>query len=295
MKSMTGFGKAVKESAGYQVDIEMKSVNHRFLDIQLRMPKELNTYELAIRKQLKKYASRGRVEVYITVKRQTDQAKQVIVHWSLIEQVMKELENGLSQRFETVEPLSINGMLQQLIANEEFLSVVEQTETESQLEELVLSTLAAAGTALAESRATEGSMIAAVLQDYLHELTGYLKDLQQFVELYETDYRQRFELKLRTWLEDHVAEERLLTEMAILLERGDIHEELDRLSIHLQKAEELVVLESPVGRELDFLIQEMNREVNTIGSKSSPIEIKNLVVQMKTTVEKIREQIQNVE
>ena len=90
-------------------------------------------------------------------------------------------------------------------------------------------------------------------------------------------------------------QERLLTEMAILLERGDIHEELDRMGIHLASMAELVQSENPVGRELDFLIQEMNREVNTIGSKSSPIEIKNAVVQMKTIIEKIREQVQNVE
>ena len=104
--------------------------------------------------------------------------------------------------------------------------------------------------------------------------------------LYEADYQERFEKKLTAYLGEEVDRDRLLTELAILLERGDIHEELDRLSIHLTTMTELLAAETPIGRELDFLIQEMNREVNTIGSKSSPIQIKNSVVQMKTIIEK---------
>lgn len=119
--------------------------------------------------------------------------------------------------------------------------------------------------------------------------------LASFVSVYEQEYRQRLETKLSEWVGEQIEESRLLTEVAILIEKGDIHEELDRLTIHLDKLEELLVQEVPVGRELDFLIQEMNREVNTIGSKSSPIEIKNNVVQLKTILEKIREQIQNIE
>ena len=113
--------------------------------------------------------------------------------------------------------------------------------------------------------------------------------------VFEKEYLTRFEKKLTEYLSTEIDRERLLTEMVILLEKSDIHEEIDRLKIHVETFEQLLTSNKPVGRELDFLIQEMNREVNTIGSKSSAIDIKNIVVQLKTTIEKIREQVQNVE
>lgn len=145
------------------------------------------------------------------------------------------------------------------------------------------------------SRQQEGEKIRQVLLDYSQEFSANVEKLTTFTTLYEADYKEKFEAKLKDWLSAHVDETRLLTEMAILLEKGDIHEELDRLMIHIDKLDQLLAQSAPIGRELDFLIQEMNREVNTIGSKSSPIEIKNFVVQLKTILEKIREQVQNVE
>ena len=127
------------------------------------------------------------------------------------------------------------------------------------------------------------------------ELKQNIVGLTNFVEIYEQEFQTRYQEKLEAFLGAEVERDRLLTEIAILLERGDIHEEIDRLIIHAQKLEELLEADYPIGRELDFLLQEMNREINTIGSKSSAIEIKNHVVQSKTILEKIREQIQNIE
>lgn len=137
--------------------------------------------------------------------------------------------------------------------------------------------------------------MANVLLQQAAELKQNIAGLASFVEIYEQEFQTRYQEKLEAFLGAEVERDRLLTEIAILLERGDIHEEIDRLIIHTQKLEELLEADYPIGRELDFLLQEMNREINTIGSKSSAIEIKNHVVQSKTILEKIREQIQNIE
>ncbi len=158
-----------------------------------------------------------------------------------------------------------------------------------------LAALTDALAAIERSRQAEGAGILQVLQENQQQLQDKLAELAQFVAVYEADYQARFEKKLTAYLGETVDQDRLLTELALLLERGDIHEEIDRLGIHLTTMTSLLATETPVGRELDFLIQEMNREVNTIGSKSGAITIKNHVVQMKTILEKIREQIQNIE
>lgn len=293
MKSMTGFGKALQADQHYQLDIEMKSVNHRFLDVQIRSPKQVNPFELAIRQLVKEQIQRGRIEIYINLREVGAGSKEVQVQWELLDQLLHRLDSGLTDRQIETKNLAA-ALLPSLVTQEDYIKVVE-TNQAAELEELLLATVQAAIASLDQSRQKEGVGIQKVLQQYQQDFTVIKEDLASFVSEFEADFRQRFETKLKTWLEDHVAEDRLLTEMALLLERGDIHEELDRLTIHLENLSDLLTKAEPVGRELDFLIQEMNREVNTIGSKSSPIEIKNRVVQMKTILEKIREQVQNVE
>jgi uncharacterized protein (TIGR00255 family) len=133
------------------------------------------------------------------------------------------------------------------------------------------------------------------MQEQKAALASTLEQLRGFYQTYEQEYQERLTKKIIERLDQEADEARLLTEIALLIERGDIHEELDRLTVHLLKLDQLLAKTEPVGRELDFLIQEMNREVNTIGSKSAVIEIKNEVVQLKTILEKMREQVQNVE
>ncbi|MGX7195827.1 YicC/YloC family endoribonuclease [Enterococcus olivae] len=293
MKSMTGFGKAIQESENYQIEVEMKSVNHRFLDIQLRHPRQLNVYEQAIRQTIKEILQRGRIEVYLTLKEKGDSNKEVVVHWELMQQLITDLQTEVEARFNA--ELAPAAIVERLTSNEDFIEIREKQSEDTSLEQAVLSAVKQAAEANDASRQKEGAGIQQILEENRIALQQKITELSSFVELYEADYRERFEKKLTDWLGGEVDQERLLTEMAILLERGDIHEELDRMGIHLHAMKELLQSEKTVGRELDFLIQEMNREVNTIGSKSSPIEIKNAVVQMKSIIEKIREQVQNVE
>lgn len=294
MKSMTGFGKETLQHDVYHIDVEIKTVNHRFLDMQLRMPKEANPYELAIRQLIKTKLQRGRVEVYVNLQKNSGSNKTVHIHWPLIHQLLQNMETELVDNY-AIEQFDPSASLNQLLNNSDYVEVIEEKVDDTQLEELLLKAVEAAVEHADSSRQQEGEKIRQVLLDYSQEFSVNVEKLTAFTTLYEADYKEKFEAKLKDWLSVHVDETRLLTEMAILLEKGDIHEELDRLMIHIDKLDQLLAQAAPIGRELDFLIQEMNREVNTIGSKSSPIEIKNFVVQLKTILEKIREQVQNVE
>lgn len=294
MKSMTGYGQANQINEAYELTIELKSVNNRFLDLQIRMPKELNPYEADLRKIAKEKAQRGRVDVFVNLTPLKSGNKKVQIHWELIEQLVSELQTGGKERFGIVD-FPVEQVLVKAMEQSDFVTLVDQQLETETLKELFQTTAIEAFTQLAKSRALEGEGIQKVLLEYGQKVQSLVMELQSFVAEYEADFQQRYQAKLEEYLGTTVDQDRLLTELAILLERGDIHEELDRLMIHLEKMASLLQATDPVGRELDFLLQEMNREVNTIGSKSSPIRIKDIVVQLKTILEKIREQIQNVE
>lgn len=294
MKSMTGYGQANQINEAYELTIELKSVNNRFLDLQIRMPKELNPYEADLRKIAKEKAQRGRVDVFVNLTPLKSGNKKVQIHWELIEQLVSELQTGGKEHFGIVD-FPVEQVLVKAMEQSDFVTLVDQQLETETLKELFQTTATEAFTQLANSRALEGEGIQKVLLEYGQKVQSLVMELQSFVVEYEADFQQRYQVKLEEYLGTIVDQDRLLTELAILLEHGDIHEELDRLMIHLEKMSSLLQATGPVGRELDFLLQEMNREVNTIGSKSSPIRIKDIVVQLKTILEKIREQIQNVE
>ncbi|MEQ7216685.1 YicC/YloC family endoribonuclease [Enterococcus asini] len=294
MKSMTGFGRGVAENQRYTVEVEIKSVNHRFLDIQLRSPKQVNAYEQEIRKIIKERLPRGRVDVFVTVKEVSDAGKEVAIHWDLVDQLVESLQKEGQARYGVVD-LEPKVILEQIVSLPDFVEITEAKDDDESLGELLIAAVTTAAEQNAANRAQEGQALAAVMVENREQIATALARLQSFVALYQGEFKERFEKKLQDYLQETVDQERLLTELAIQLERGDIQEEIDRLAIHLQNFDRLLAKDEPVGRELDFLIQECNREINTIGSKSGAIEIKELVVLMKTTVEKIREQVQNVE
>lgn len=296
MKSMTGFGSAIREKKNYQLEIEIKSVNQRFLDIQVRSPKVLGFVENELRQLIKTKLSRGRVDVFINLSYLGEQEKKVTINWQLIDTLYAQMTAGIEERYGESNALSIGKLIERFALNEEFVTIAESTEEDQEvLAQLAKETLQTALRSIEESRSIEGQALARVLLQQTKELKKNIAGLASFVEIYEQEFQTRYQEKLEAFLGAEVERERLLTEIAILLERGDIHEEIDRLVIHTQKLEELLEADYPIGRELDFLLQEMNREINTIGSKSSAIEIKNHVVQSKTILEKIREQIQNIE
>lgn len=296
MKSMTGFGNAIREKKNYQLEIEIKSVNQRFLDIQIRSPKVLGFVENELRQLIKTKLSRGRVDVFLNLTYLGEQDKKVTINWQLIDTLYTQMTTGIKERYGEANALSIGKLIERFALNEEFVMIAEATEEDQELlAQLAKETMQTALRSIEESRSIEGQALANVLLQQTAELKQNIAGLASFVEIYEQEFQTRYQEKLEAFLGAEVERDRLLTEIAILLERGDIHEEIDRLIIHTQKLEELLEADYPIGRELDFLLQEMNREINTIGSKSNAIEIKNHVVQSKTILEKIREQIQNIE
>lgn len=281
---MTGFGKASVENETYRVNIEIKSVNHRFLDVQLKLPTGMSAFDLAIRKQISQKLSRGRVELICKLEELQASSKKAKVNRELLTQVMAQLPE-----------VSPENLISQLLLREEFIEVTNQEIATERLQDLVLSALDQALEQLVAKRAQEGEQIYQVLQQQGQEAAAVLTQLVAFQDVYEKEYQERYTKKLQDYLGGVVDQDRLLTELAILLEKGDIHEEMDRLNIHLQTYAATLQKKVSIGRELDFLVQEMNREVNTIGSKTSHVTLKGYVIQLKAILEKIREQIQNVE
>lgn len=293
MKSMTGFGKAMTANETLQVDVEIKSVNHRFLDMQLRMPKECNPYEADVRKQIKDTLQRGRIEVYVSLTRRAEGGKEVQVNWQLVDQLVAAFDTRFSQL--PGKNLDLTQLLNGLVLRPDFIEVVEEQAADPELPELLAAAIQEALGNLQAARQQEGDGIQTILSQYSQEILRQLADLNQLNTVIEEQHRERLTQKVTELLGEQVDQARLLTEVTLLIERGDIHEELDRLAIHVQKLQKLLQEEGAIGRELDFLIQEMNREVNTTGSKSTAIAIKDHVVTLKTLLEKIREQVQNIE
>lgn len=294
MKSMTGYGKSQKETSEYGITIEMKSVNHRFLDIQMRMPKEWNHLELAMKKIAKGTLTRGRVECFITMTKEKGSTKRVQLDWEIMDQLVRALSEAETTRY-APEVFSAKEFLSGGIMHPELVRIEETTLDMDQLESDVYQVFNEALLALDESRLIEGEEIKRYLLGYEEVISKEVARIKTYADSYESEHFERLETKLKSVIGEGIDDTRLLTEVALLIEKGDINEELDRLAIHLTRFNQLVLSEGARGKEIDFLIQEMNREVNTIGSKSMVIEIKESVVTLKTMIEKIREQVQNVE
>lgn len=294
MKSMTGYGKGTCLKDNYQVIVEIKSVNHRFLDTVIRLPREFNSVEMTLKNVAKKHLSRGRVECFVTVKKETEAYQKMEIKWGLLDQLVKELDEAQEKRYGDYH-FSAKKILAGAINHPALFEVVESEETDDQLERDLIATFEEAVMSLDKSRADEGAGIKEYFIKYQRDIEEAVKNIRGQSELSEQDYQEKLERKITDLIGDKVDETRILTEVALLIEKGDINEELDRLAIHLKKFETIIDQEGSIGKELDFLIQEMNREVNTIGSKSTTISIKEQVVFLKTVIEKIREQVQNIE
>ena len=294
MKSMTGYGKSTCLREDYQIVVEIKSVNHRFLDTVIRMPREFNASEMPLKNSVKKKLTRGRVECFVTVKKEAEAFQTMEVKWGLLDRLVAELSEANETRYLDYS-FSPEAILTGAINHPSLFEVVESQMVDSQLETDLFETFEEAVENLVDSRLEEGLGIKSLFINYLADIKMAVKQIETYAREFEKEHYEKLEKKVKELIGDAIDEPRMLTEVALLIERGDIHEELDRLGIHIIKMEQLINKEESVGKEMDFLIQEMNREVNTIGSKSAVISIKEQVVFLKTVIEKIREQVQNIE
>ncbi len=290
MKSMTGFGKSEIKKDQTVVTCELKSVNQRFLDLQFKTPKECNALELTFRKLAQESLSRGRVEIFIQILQNEETKKVPHLNQDLLTSFLNQLTT-----VEIATGRDLSNSLGGIFQREDFLTVEVAEEPTEELTPLILEAFERALFHLQETREKEGSHLLRVLKEQQTAFKKELEDLENLNGEIEASHFERLKEKLSAFLKDEVNEDRLLTEVALVVEKGDIHEEVDRLHAHLVSMTELLDQQTAVGRQLDFLVQEMNREVNTIGSKSTDLKIKGHVVQMKTILEKFREQIQNIE
>lgn len=290
--SMTGFGRGEASGHGYHFTIELKAVNHRFFEVSVRMPRNLNVLEERIRKILQEKIQRGRVDVFVNIKETEEKKRLVKVDKDLAlsyDKTLKELAFALKTPYETD--------IYRLAVLPEVLSV-EDSETDF---ELLWEPLSRAVTdalcGFVQMRQVEGERLAEDLSNRLHTIMGEKDEIAGYSNTVVSDYQSRLRERIQILLGENAIldEAKLANEVAFFADRASITEELVRLQSHIDQCREALKSTEAVGRKLDFLVQEMNREINTIGSKGNNLNIAQLVVQMKSELEKIREQVQNLE
>lgn len=293
IRSMTGFGQASRSYNGYKFQVDVKSVNHRYCEIMIRMPKEWMFLEDGVRKKIQQSVKRGRVDAFLSIEKETGADKTVEVNWSLLEGYRQAAEQvkrrlGLSDSLSLKELLSIPDLIR-----------FDDNETDSRewIENELGKCVEDAVVQLVQMRQTEGRHLHSDLQERLQVIERMRHSVVQAAPTVVQEYGQKLKQRIEELLSDQfvVDEQRLAVEVAIFADRSNIDEELTRLDSHLQQCRLLLGQSEPVGRKLDFLIQEMNREVNTIGSKANHTEIVASVVELKAELEKLREQAQNIE
>lgn len=289
--SMTGFGRGEVTTEVGTIVVEMKTVNHRYLDIAIRAPKEFNALEESLRGVIRQTLTRGRVDVFVRFTPSLEQAPTVTVNLALARAYMAQVD-VLQKEIELIGYLTPRDLL-------ELPQVVRLDEPVLDPDLLRNPLLAVAQTALnqlTKMRAQEGERLVADMRDRLASLAELLLDVENRSPEVVTEYRQKLTLRLQEMLPEGVLDEaRLAQEVALLADRACITEEIVRLRSHFAQFDSLLGGQEAVGRQLDFLVQEMNREINTIGSKANDAKIAQLVVEMKSELEKIREQTQNIE
>ena len=292
MQSMTGYGRAFVEIDGRQMTVEVKSVNHRFLDIAFRMPRNLMFLEDAARKAVGAKLSRGHVDVFVTYRNLRTDARTV--------QVDEALFGAYADALRSLAELSGSGLrddrtLMGIARMPDVMTVTEADEDQDAVRALMLAALNEALEGLVAMRGREGDTIRADLSgrvDAIERMTAAVE--ARYPETVE-EYRQRLKSAVAELVDSGVDENRLLMEVAIMADRSAIAEEIVRLNSHVQQLRALLDATEPVGRRVDFIVQELNREVNTISSKSQDIPITQLTVDLKAEIEKLREQLQNIE
>lgn len=287
---MTGFGRATKQYHHSTLHIEMKSVNHRFSDQIIRMPKQFLYLEEQIKKIISNYIHRGRVEVFVSLEDEEKRGQEMIVDWPLLDQYYQ-LLHQLKDKYSIEEPISLRDLLNQ----EECFQIVERELDMEELSEVLLTTVEEAVVQLNNMRTIEGLELSKDLENNLKQTETWVEQLQSLAPEVITQYREKLKARLESYLPEPIEEARLITEVAIFADKADINEELVRLHSHIRQFYQIMEEESPIGRKLDFLLQEMNREINTIGSKANSSAIGAIVVEVKSCLEKMKEQIQNIE
>lgn len=291
IKSMTGFGRCEIQKETRKFTVELKSVNHRYLDVNIRMPKKLNFFETAIRTLLKQYANRGKVDIFISYEDSSQQQMALKYNAALAAEYMQYFRQ-MSEEFQLENDIRVSS----LFHCPEVLTMEEQTEDEEALWAGLQEALKGAFTQFVETRTKEGEHLK---QDILQKLSG-MEELVHEIEIRSpkilAEYRTKLEEKVKELLADtQIEESRIAAEVILFADKICTDEEVVRLKSHIVHMKHTLEESEGIGRKLDFIAQEMNREANTILSKANDLEVSNYAIGLKTEIEKVREQIQNIE
>ena len=288
---MTGFGRSTYENEGREYIIEIKSVNNRFTDINIKMPRNLNYLEEKIRKQILSNISRGKVEVSIQLNNNSDLGKKINLNTDIAKKYIEELKK-LSEELNIIDNINIMDVAK----FPDVLNIRIDEEAEEVIEKELFTALDSAINSFLDMRQKEGSKIKVDLENRIEVIKQKIEQISSISAGLVDEYVVKLETRIKELLKTDVVDQtRLAQEVVIYSDKCSVEEEITRLKSHISQFLNLLNENIAIGKKLDFLIQEMNRETNTIGSKANNLEITNFVVDIKTELENIREQIQNIE
>ena len=291
IKSMTGFGRCEIQKGSRKFTVELKSVNHRYLDVNIRMPKKLNFFETAIRTLLKSYANRGKVDIFITYEDLSQTQVSVKYNAALAAEYLKYLKQ-MEEEFGLENDVRVST----LSRYPEVFTMEEQSEDEEELWNGLKEALEGAFTQFVETRKAEGENLKKDILSKLDFLETEIVFVEERSPQIIAEYRAKLEDKMKELLADtQIEENRIAAEVILFADKICTDEEVVRLKSHIQHMRNTLEEKEGIGRKLDFIAQEMNREANTILSKANDLEVSNHAISLKTEIEKIREQIQNIE
>ncbi len=292
IRSMTGFGRGEAVNNNRTITIEMKSVNHRYCDINIRMPKVLFHIENKLKNIIKEEIHRGKIDVFINYDDRSDKANSIRYNKNLAEQYMDQFKQ-ISQEFHIENDIKVS----HLSRYPEVLVLEEQDQCEEEIiENLAFESLRIALSNIKETRSKEGQMLKSDLKLKLSDMLEYVEQLKSITPKVIEDYRIKLTERISELTDQALIDpERIAMEVAIYADKSCIDEEIVRLESHIKHMRDTLDADEAIGRKLDFISQEMNREANTVLSKANNIEVSNHGIEIKTLIEKVREQIQNIE
>ena len=290
IKSMTGYGRAMLSENSREYQVEIKSVNHRYLDISVKIPKALSYLEEAVKKEISAKVKRGKFDVCITFENNSTQGRDIKINTELAHLYLKELKElaekeGILSNIEVTEISKLPEVLN-----------IQNNQSDETIETELITVVREATNNLIEMRKAEGSKIAQDLLVRIEEIQSKIKEISKFSTRLIEEYVVKLKERIKELLQNQeIDQARLSQEVVIYADKCSIEEEITRLDSHITQFINLLNSKEAIGKKLDFIIQEMNRETNTIGSKANSLEITNEVINIKTQLENIREQIQNIE
>lgn len=291
IKSMTGFGRCEIMENDRKFTVELKSVNHRYLDVNIKMPKKFGFFESSIRALLKEYIQRGKVDVFVSYEDYTEENFALKYNEDVAASYLKYL-NQMAETFGLEKDIRVST----LSRYPEVFTMEEQNIDEKELWTILEKALRGACSQFVDSRIAEGERLAADLKEKLNTMLSYVDFIEERSPVILSEYKKRLTEKISELLEDRqIDESRILTEVTIFADKICVDEETVRLRSHVESTRSALEEGGSIGRKLDFIAQEMNREANTILSKTTDLEISDVGINLKTDIEKVREQIQNIE